>query len=92
MIKDFFKGVILVGLIILFITIYKILFFDIIENYFSNIYSGADYAFYTVICLREIPYLIALAISIILRKFITIKWRTLIVGFIFSYIIVRFLW
>jgi hypothetical protein len=90
--KHLFKGTILFIYLLLFIEVYKFLFFNFIKEYFLNNYNNSDATLFIVLLSREMPFLIAILITFMFKKRFLLKKEVLIIVIILSYIAARLIW
>jgi len=90
--KNIFKGTVLFIYILLFIEIYKLLFFNFIKDYFLDYYNNSDATFFIILLSREAPFLIAILIAFLFRKKVLLKKEILLAVIVLGYIAVRLIW
>lgn len=76
----------------LFVELFKIIFHTGIEKYFFNNNTESDAMTFTILSIREIPFLIIFLTLILLRKRMKLNWSTLVLGVIIGYILNRMIW
>ncbi len=83
------RGSIIIISILIFIEIYKFLFFEKIKVFFFENYNNFDASVYTLLSVRELPLIVSMLILASIKRKINISWILILLSGLIAYIVNR---